>query len=176
MTLGQRLGPLIVRAALDADMAAIQRLYAAEVATGTATFEEEAPSVSEMTARRAACVSHGCPYLVAEQAGVVVGFATAGPFRARSAYRFTVENTVYVDPAAARKGVARALMERVIADCRDAGFAQMVAVIGDENPASVGFHTAMGFTLIGRLERVGFKHGRWLDTTLMQRALEPDQF
>lgn len=152
-------------------MAAIQRLYAAEVETGTATFEEEPPSISEMMARRAAVLAHGCPYLVAERAGRLAGFAYAGPFRTRSAYRFTVENTVYVDPAAARTGIARALMEQVIADCRRAGFAQMIAVIGDENPASVGFHASLGFRMVGRMERVGFKLGRWLDTTIMQREL-----
>ena len=125
--------------------------------------------------RRAVVLAHGCPYVVATRGDIIVGFAYAGAFGSRSAYRFTVENTVYLDPNAARSGIGRLLMERVIADCGSSGFRQMIAVIGDENPASVAFHAALGFSPVGRMQRVGFKFGRWLDTTLMQRGLGAHQ-
>jgi L-amino acid N-acyltransferase YncA len=163
--------PPVIRSCDVADMAQVCQLYAREVLTGTASFEETAPSLDEMVARRASVLANGCPYLVAVRGAEVVGFAYAGPFHTRSAFRYTVENTVYVDPVAARAGVARALMAEVIARCTASGFRQMIAVIGGDNPASVAFHSAMGFRLVGRLEKVGFKFGRWLDTTTMQRSL-----
>ena len=163
--------PVQIRAAQDADMIAVQRIYAAEVLAGTASFEEVPPTAAEMMARCAAIRAHDCPFLVADWKGEVAGFAYAGSYRSRSAYRFTVENTVYVAPHAQRSGVARALMERIIMDCETAGFRQIIAVIGDENPASVAFHAAMGYRFAGKLEKVGFKFGRWLDTTTMQLSL-----
>ena len=162
-----------IRAAADVDMEEVQQIYAAEVERFTASFEEVAPTVDEMKARRAAILAAGCRFLVAVRSGKVVGFAYSGPYRTRSAYRFTVESTVYVAPSAQRAGVARRLMMRLITECEQAGFRQMIAVIGDENAASVAFHAAIGFSFAGKLERVGFKFGRWLDTTTMQRSLGP---
>ena len=152
-------------------MSHVHKIYAHHVLTGTASFEEVPPTLDEMLTRRAAVLAHGCPYVVAARGDAIVGYAYAGAFRARSAYRFTVENTVYLDPAALRCGIARAMMTEVVAQCDAAGFQQMVAVIGGENPASVVFHAAIGFRTVGHMEAVGFKFGRWLDTTIMQRAL-----
>ena len=163
--------PFAIRASHEQDMAEVQKLYAHHVLTGTASFEEAPPTLDEMQARRLAVIAQSCPYLVAEREGIVVGYAYAGAFRTRSAYRFTVENTVYLHPSAMRLGIARALMEEVIVQCALSGYRQMIAVIGDENPASVAFHAALGFRVVGRMEAVGFKFGRWLDTTLMQRGL-----
>lgn len=164
---------LLIRACGEADIAAIQAIYAHHVLTGTATFEETPPVLDEMLARRAAILAHGCPYLVAERCGAILGYAYAGQYRPRSAFRHTVESTVYLDPAATRQGAARALMEAVISQCGQAGFRQMIAVITDDNPASLAFHTALGFRHAGQLDQVGLKFGRWLGTTLMQRALGP---
>ena len=163
--------PLLIRDCEPSDMTAVQAIYSDQVLTGTASFEDVPPTLDEMLARRSAALAHGCPYLVAERDGTIVGFAYAGPHRTRPAYRHTVENTVYLDPAATRQGAGRALMAEVIARCGRAGFKQMIAVIGDENPASVAFHAAIGFRVAGRLDKVGFKFGRWLDSTLMQREL-----
>ena len=160
-----------VRSCTLQDMAEVAAIYAHHVLTGTASFEDIPPSLEEMNARRAAVLAHGCPYLVAERGGRIAGYAYAGEFRTRPAYRFTVENTVYLEPSAARAGVGRVLMNEVIARCGQAGFRQMIAVIGGENPASVAFHAALGFRCVGQMAAVGFKFGRWLDTTVMQRGL-----
>ena len=161
-----------IRPAGPGDIAAITRIYAAAVAHGTATFEIEPPDAAEMARRQHALLANGFPYLVAEQAGAVAGYAYAGNYHARPAYRWTVEDTIYVAPAFHRRGLGRLLMTRLIGEAEARGFRQMIAVIGDSaNAASIALHTAVGFRLIGTLQSVGFKHGRWLDTVLMQRPL-----
>ncbi|HMR30878.1 MAG TPA: N-acetyltransferase family protein [Geminicoccaceae bacterium] len=161
-----------IRDVATADLPAIQAIYEREVLTRTATFELEPPDLAELERRVEAVRAAGMPWLVAEIDGAVAGYAYAGPYRARPAYRLTVENSVYVDDAFLRRGVARALMDEVIRLCAEAGLREMVAVIGDSaNAASIGLHAALGFRLIGTLTGVGYKHGRWLDTVIMQRPL-----
>jgi len=163
---------LWVRPGEQEDVAAIAAIYAHHVRSGTGSFETEAPDASEMQRRRAAMVGQGFPYLVAESEGVLVGYAYAGPYRARPAYRNTVENSVYVRPDAMRQGIGRMLLERLVEECAARGFRQMIAVVGDSgNLASIRLHERAGFRLIGVLRSVGWKHGRWLDTVLLQRAL-----
>ena len=164
-----------IRPAAAADTPAIQALYAHHVEHGFGTFEETAPSLEEMAARREAVEALGLPYLVAENgAGRVIGFAYAGLFRTRSAYRYTCEDSVYVAPDAAGQGVGKALLAAVISGCRAAGYRQLVAVIGDsQNRASISLHNALGFRAAGSFENVGFKRGRWLDVVMMQLELEP---
>ena len=161
-----------IRPAGPGDIAAITRIYADAVEHGTATFEIEPPDATEMARRQQALLADGLPYLVAEQAGVVAGYAYAGRYHARPAYRWTLEDTIYVAPAFHRRGLGRLLMARLIVEAEARGFRQMVAVIGDSaNAASIALHAAVGFRLIGTLQSVGFKHGGWLDTVLMQRPL-----
>jgi phosphinothricin acetyltransferase len=125
-----------------------------------------------MTRRFQALIDGGFPYFVAVLEGSVVGYAYASSYRPRPAYRFTVENSVYLRPAAHRRGIGRQLLERLIAECETRGFRQMIAVIGDSaNVASVGVHAACGFRMIGTHPHVGLKFGRWLDTVMMQREL-----
>jgi L-amino acid N-acyltransferase YncA len=163
---------MIVRAATPADVAAITAIYARHVLTGTATFEEVPPEEAEMVARIAEVQARGQPWLVAEVGGAVAGYAYAGMFRARSAYRFSVENSVYISPEAQRQGVGRRLMEEVIEACRAAGYRQMLALIGDsENAGSIRLHQALGFAPVGVFRDVGFKMDRWLDVVMMQKAL-----
>ena len=139
---------------------------------GFGTFEEDPPSAAEMDARRRAIAERGLPYLVAEQDGRVVGFAYAGPFRPRAAYRYTLEDSVYVAPDAAGKGVGRAMLAAVIEACEALGVRQLMAVIGDSgNSASIGLHLALGFEQTGVGRSVGFKHGRWVDIVHMQKPL-----
>jgi L-amino acid N-acyltransferase YncA len=162
----------VVRDAREEDMDAVQAIYAHHVLHGVASFEEEPPSLSEMHRRRADVLARGLPYLVAEIGGQVAGYSYASPYRARPAYRFTVENSVYVDAARPRAGVGRALLSALIARCRTGDLRQMIAVIGDSaNAASIGLHAALGFRHVGTLHAVGFKFGRWIDSVLMQRAL-----
>ena len=161
-----------IRPAGPQDIAAITRIYAQAVEYGTATFEIEPPDEAEMASRQHALLANDLPYLVAEQAGIVAGYAYAGRYHARPAYRWTVEDTIYVAPAFHRRGLGRLLMARLIAEAEARGFRQMIAVIGDSaNAASITLHAAVGFQLVGTLQSVGFKHGRWLDTVLMQRPL-----
>jgi phosphinothricin acetyltransferase len=161
-----------IRPATDADLAAITAIYAHAVRTGTATFEIDPPDIAEMTRRFRALRDGDFPYLAAEAQGRVLGYAYAGPYRPRPAYRFTVENSIYLDPAAQGRGLGTALMSALIAACERRGFRQMIAVIGDSaNAASIGVHTRAGFRTIGTHSSVGFKFGRWLDTVMMQRAL-----
>ncbi len=163
---------LSIRPAQRRDLAAIARIYAQAVLHGTATFEIEPPNEAEMTRRFEILHAGGFPFLAAERAGRVLGYAYAGPYRARPAYRWTVEDSIYIDPPAQRQGIGRALLTRLIQDSENAGFRQMIAVIGDSaNVASVELHRAAGFTFVGTLANVGFKFGRWLDSVLMQRAL-----
>jgi phosphinothricin acetyltransferase len=163
---------IVIRASREADMPAVHRIYAHHVMHGFGSFEEAPPDLAELMRRRAEYLSRRLPYLVAEMDGRIVGYAYAGPWRSRSAYRYTVENSIYVDPAHARHGVARTLMGELIAQCTALGFRQMVAVIGDSaNAPSIRLHEAMGFVHAGNLRNVGRKRGRWLDSVMMQRTL-----
>ena len=163
---------LEIRPAAEADLPAITGIYEHAVLHGTATFELIPPDLAEMTRRHRALSDNGFPYFAAALDGRVVGFAYAGPYRPRPAYRFTVENSVYLDPAMHRRGIGAQLLHRLIADCEARGHRQMIAVIGDSaNAGSIGVHTRMGFQMIGTHPNVGFKFGRWLDTVMMQRAL-----
>ena len=167
------MGALSIRPASPEDLLAITRIYADAVVNGTASFETEPPSVEEMACRFAQLRAGGFPYLVGDVAGEVVGYAYAGPYRTRAAYRFTVEDSIYVAPSQQRRGIGRALLEPLIKQAAHGGFRQMIAVIGDSNQdASIALHAAAGFRMVGTLEAVGFKFDRWLDSVLMQRALE----
>jgi phosphinothricin acetyltransferase len=163
-----------IRPATPADTAAITRIYGHSVQTGTASFELEPPTESEMARRMAALLDGGYPYIAAEIDGVIVGYAYAGSYRPRPAYRFSVEDSIYIDPAAQRRGVGRALLQRLIEECERRGYRQMIAVIGDSaQTPSIELHRAAGFRMIGNIENVGYKFDRWLDSILMQRALGP---
>ena len=161
-----------IRPATEADLPAITEIYEHAVRYGTATFELIPPDLAEMTRRFRALMDGGFPYFVAAVEGGVVGYAYAGPYRPRPAYRFTVENSVYLQPATHRRGIGLQLLQRLIAECEARGYRQMIAVIGDSaNAGSIGVHTKTGFQMIGTHPSVGFKFGRWLDTVMMQRAL-----
>ena len=161
-----------LRAAAPADIPAITAIYAHAVKHGTATFEFEPPDEAEMMRRYRSLMDGGYPYLVAEIDGAVAGYAYAGPYRARPAYRWTVEDSIYVDGGAQRRGVGRALLDRLIEESAARDFRQMIAVIGDSaQAASIAVHRAAGFRFVGTIENVGFKFGRWLDSVIMQRAL-----
>lgn len=161
-----------VRDGLAADLPAVIAIYAPHVLHGTATFETVPPGLAAMTDRHAGVLEAGLPFLVAERDGVVAGYAYATPYRPRPAYRHTIEDSVYVREGFAGLGVGRTLLAALIARCEAGPWRQMVAVIGDSgNAASIALHRGAGFTPAGTLRAVGFKHGRWLDTVLMQRAL-----
>jgi L-amino acid N-acyltransferase YncA len=163
---------LIVRDAADADMDAIQAIYAVHVLRGLGTFEEVPPAADEMRRRRASVLELGLPYLAAERDGAIVGYSYATTYRARPAYRHTIENSVYVAEGLAGSGIGSALLCELIARCERGPWRQMIAVIGDSaNAGSIALHASVGFQLVGTLAAVGFKHGRWVDTVLMQRAL-----
>jgi L-amino acid N-acyltransferase YncA len=164
---------ILIRPATAADIPAITAIYGHAVTYGTATFELDPPDAAEMAVRFDALVSGGFPYLVGcTEAGRTVGYAYAGLYRTRVAYRHTLEDSIYIDPAFHRRGVGRALLDRLVAESEARGFRQMVAVIGDSAQiASIALHRAAGFRMIGTFEAVGFKFGRWLDTVMMQRAL-----
>ncbi len=162
---------MILRPAVASDAAALAAIYRPAVETGTASFEEVAPEAEEMGRRLAAVLDRRLPWLVAEADGRVVGYAYASPFRERSAYRFTVEDSVYVSPAAQGRGVGRALLQALIERCSDRELRQMVGACGGGEPASIALHERCGFRRVGAYERVGFKFGRELDVVLMQRAL-----
>jgi L-amino acid N-acyltransferase YncA len=163
---------LVIRAAVAADIPAVARIYAHAVRFGTASFELEPPDEAEMARRQRTLIDGGFPYLVAEADGAVVGYAYTGPYRTRPAYRFSVENSVYVAPEAHGRGIGRALLDRLIAEAAARGFRQMIAVIGDsDQAASIALHRAAGFRHVGTVAAVGFKHDRWLDSVLMQREL-----
>lgn len=159
-----------IRECIDADYASIAAIYAHEVATGIATFELDPPSEAEMRQRGQTLIAAGYPYFVAEQDGQVLGYAYAGPFRTRPAYRATCENSVYIAPAAHRTGVGRALMQQLLATCTERGYRQMIAGVS-AGETSIKFHEALGFRKIGHFESVGFKFGRWIDVVFLQRAL-----
>ena len=163
---------LEIRPATEADLPAITDIYAHAVLHGTATFELIPPDLTEMTRRFRALQDGGFPYFVAALEGGVIGYAYAGPYRPRPAYRFTVENSVYLAPATHRRGIGLQLLQRLIAECEARGYRQMIAVIGDSaNAGSIGVHARCGFAMIGTHPDVGLKFGRWLDTVMMQRAL-----
>jgi phosphinothricin acetyltransferase len=161
-----------IRGAVPDDIPAITRIYAEAVIHGTASFELEPPDEAEMARRFQTLLTGGYPYLVAESAGAVAGYAYAGPYRARPAYRWCVENSIYVAPQLHRRGIGKFLLARLVEETERRGFRQMIAVIGDSAQiASIALHAAAGFTMVGTLRSVGFKHGKWLDTPLMQLAL-----
>ncbi len=164
-------GPL-VRDAAEADLPAIREIYAHHVLRRQATFEEEPPDLEEIRRRFRAVKEKGLPWLAAEVDGAVCSYAYAAPYHRRPAYRHAVENSVYVDHRVMRQGLGAALLDRLIDSCARQGFRQMVAVIGDSaNAASIKLHERAGFGLVGTLKSIGFKHGRWLDCVIMQRAL-----
>jgi L-amino acid N-acyltransferase YncA len=166
------LNAISIRPAQPDDLAAITRIYADAVRQGTASFEIDPPDQDEMTLRFEALAAGGFPYLVAQRAGAVAGYAYAGPYRARPAYRWTVEDSIYVAADAQRRGIGRALLERLMAEAQERGLRQMIAVIGDsDQPGSIALHAAAGFRMVGTFAGVGFKFDRWLDTVLMQRPL-----
>lgn len=161
-----------VRDSRTADIAAIQTLYGHHVVHGVASFEDAPPDGAEMTRRRDAVVAAGLPHLVAVLDGAVAGYACAGPYRARPAYRNSLETTVYVAAEFQGRGVGRALMTALIGRCQDLDYRQMIAVIGDSaNGPSIKLHETVGFHQVGLLRAVGYKHGRWLDSVFMQRDL-----
>jgi phosphinothricin acetyltransferase len=161
-----------IRPASAADLPAITKIYEHAVLHGTATFELIPPDLTEMSRRFRSLLEGGFPYFAAGLDDRVVGYAYAGPYRPRPAYRFTVENSIYLDPAIHRRGVGLLLLRRLIEECEKRGYRQMIAVIGDSaNAGSIGVHTACGFRMIGIHPNVGLKFGRWLDTVMMQLAL-----
>lgn len=165
-------GLVLIREAGPGDFGAITEIYGFYVQRSLATFEEVSPSVEELLARRAEVVGAGLPYLVAEEQQEIYGFAYASLYRTRSAYRHTVENTVYVAPGRHGRGIGGALLSGLIERCSAGQWRQMVAVIGDSgNAASLALHRRLGFRHVGTLEAVGYKFGRWVDTVVMQRGL-----
>jgi L-amino acid N-acyltransferase YncA len=165
---------IAIRDSAEGDVAAIQAIYAWHVLNGLASFEEVAPDTEEIARRRRDVLAGGFPHLVAEDEGQVLGYSYATLYRTRSAYRYTLEDSVYVHRDAAGRGIGRALLAELIARCERLGMRQLIAVIGDSgNAASIGLHAALGFNPAGLFRNVGFKHGRWVDSVIMQRALGP---
>lgn len=166
--------PLVIRPSTAADLPAITAVYAWNVAHGTGTFELEAPDAAEMARRRDDVLSKGLPWLAAERDGRVLGYAYANHFRPRRAYRFCLEDSIYLADEARGQGVGRLLLAELLARCEAAGARQMLAVIGDSaNAGSIGVHRTLGFEHTGILRAAGWKFGRWLDVVLMQKALGP---
>lgn len=165
---------VIIRDATDDDFSAIEAIYAHEVLRTLSNFEEVPPAADELLSRRDAVLRAGLPYLTAELDGAVVGYSYAALYRTRTAYRFTLEDSVYVARAMHRRGVGRALLDALIARCEGGPWRQMVAVIGHgDNAASIALHKGLGFRMVGTFEAVGYKLGDWVDTVLMQRPLGP---
>jgi L-amino acid N-acyltransferase YncA len=163
---------LIVRASTDADVVRCTEIYRHHVLHGTASFEVDPPDPSEMKKRRAAVLDLGLPHLVAERDGRVMGYAYAGNWRPRPAYRHSVEDSIYIDKDAMGRGVGKLLLPALIERCTALGKRQMVAVIGDSaQTPSIRLHASCGFEMTGTLKSIGFKFGRWLDSVLMQRSL-----
>lgn len=163
-----------IRPAALADIPVITGIYAHAVSTGTASFELEAPTEEEMTRRMKALLEGNYPYIAATIDGALVGYAYAGPYRPRRAYRFAVEDSIYIDRNSHRRGIGRILLDHLILESEKRGFRQMVAIIGDSaNAPSIELHRAAGFRMAGNFENVGYKFGRWLDTVMMQRTLGP---
>jgi len=163
---------LVIRAAVEADLAAITAIYDYHVRCGTASFEYDPPGLEEMTRRWRETVRCGFPYIVAEVNGEVLGYAYGGQYRPRIAYKRTVEDSVYIHHQHLGRGLGRALLAELIVQCERAGCRQMIAAIGDSsNVASIRLHEEFGFRMVGTLESVGLKFGRWLDSVLMQKEL-----
>jgi L-amino acid N-acyltransferase YncA len=163
---------MVIRDSVEGDVAAIQAIYGWHVLNGLASFEEEPPDIDEIARRRHDVLARGFPYLVAEDEGQVLGYSYATLYRARSAYRYSLEDSVYVRRDMPGRGIGRALLAELIARCERLGMRQLIAVIGDSgNVASITLHAALGFSPAGLLRDVGFKHGRWVDSVIMQRAL-----
>lgn len=163
---------IAIRDADDVDLAAILDIYAHHVRTGAGSFEETPPAPEAFAARYADIKAQGLPYLVAETRSGLEGFAYAGRFRPRAAYRFAVEDSIYVAPGRTGRGIGRALLTALIERCAELGYRQMIAVIGDGADAgSIKLHGSLGFRMVGTLGSVGYKHNRWIDLVLMQRPL-----
>lgn len=164
---------ITIRPASEADLIEITAIYADAVLNGTASYEIDPPDEAEMAARHVAIAAAGFPYLVAQDEAGVLGYVYASHFRTRPAYRWMVEDSIYLAPAARGRGIGTRLLSELIEQCARLGFRQMVAVIGDgtDNRASVRLHERLGFVRCGRIAGSGFKHGRWLDTVLMQLAM-----
>jgi len=161
-----------VRPALPDDIPAVHAIYSHHVLLGLASFEEQPPSAAELRRRYEEVVSQKLPYLVADFGGTVAGYGYCAPYRTRSAYRYALEDSVYVHPDAQGRGVGRALLAALIRQCEALGYRQLIAVIGDSaHAASIGLHEAQGFLRVGILRSVGFKLGRWVDSVIMQRPL-----
>ena len=162
----------LIRPSRDEDITAITAIYAHHVLHGTGTFETEPPSAADMANRRADVLSKGLPYLVAEEDGEILGFAYGNWFKPRPAYRYSVEDSVYLAPGLDRKGLGRALLAELLAHCEAAGIRKVMAIIGDSaNAGSVGVHRALGFTQVGIVEACGWKLGAWRDIVIMQKTL-----
>lgn len=162
----------LIRPSREEDLDAITRIYGHHVLHGTGTFETTPPTLAEMTARRADVLGKGLPWLVAEEGGQVLGFAYGNWFKPRPAYRFSVEDSIYMDPAAHRKGLGRALLAELLAVLERTGTRKVMAVIGDSaNAGSIGVHKALGFEPVGVVQSCGWKFDRWLDIVLMQKTL-----
>jgi len=169
-----KVGELEPRPATAADLAAVHAIYAHHVLHGVASFEEAPPSLGEMRRRFEDVISRGLPYLALELDGEVGAFGYCAPYRARSAYRYALEDSVYVRHDLARRGAGRAVLRALVARCAELGYRQLIAVIGDSaNTASIALHAQEGFLRAGTLRSVGFKFGRWLDSVIMQRPLGP---
>ncbi len=165
-------GEIPIRDSTDGDMAAVRSIYAHHVQNGLASFEEVAPDPAQIARRRQAVLKGGFPFRVAELRGTVKGYAHAGPYRHRPAYRFSVENSVYVAPDALGLGLGRLLLADLIERCTALGHRQMIAIIGDSgNAASINLHANLGFREVGVIKSAGFKFGRWVDSVIMQRPL-----
>jgi phosphinothricin acetyltransferase len=170
-----------VRDSIEADVPFIQAIYAHHVRTGLGSFEEIPPDAVEIDRRRAEILGRGLPYLVAEIddptiPGGIAGYAYAGPYRTRSAYRYSVEDSIYIAPTALRRGAGRVLLDELLRRCTALGYRQMIAVIGDSaNHGSIGVHAAAGFKQVALLPAIGFKFGRWVDGVMMQRPLGEGQ-
>lgn len=181
MTAMPKAAVLRVRESQDTDLPRIHAIYSHHVRTGFGSFEETPPDLAEMVRRRADILARGLPYLVAELAdpaipGGIAGYAYAGPYRPRSAYRYSVEDSIYTAPEAQRRGVGRMLLDELIERCTALGYRQMIAVIGDiANHGSIGVHEAAGFKQVAHLPAIGLKFGRWVDSLIMQRPLGEGQ-
>jgi phosphinothricin acetyltransferase len=174
MTPHQTASRLLLRPSCPEDLEAITALYAWHAEHGTGTFELEGPDLAEMTRRREDILAKGLPWLVAERDAELLGFAYANHFRPRRAYRFALEDSVYVAPSAQRQGLGRLLLTELVARCESLGARQMFAVIGDSaNAGSIAVHQALGFTEVGVMRAAGWKFGRWLDVVILQRTLGP---
>lgn len=163
---------MILREAIEGDFESIQKIYGYYIRNGYSTFELSEPTINQMVARWKYILGQGHPYLVSEDGGVIFGYAYASTFRFRSGYNYTLENSVYVSPQFLNQGIGYKLLESLLERCTELGFRQMVAVIGDSNnEPSFRLHRKCGFERVGLLPSTGFKHGRWVDTVLMQRPL-----